>query len=52
MDVEKLKLLITNLEVTLNELKLEVYGDNIGEEYLTRDFSSPEIDYDEIFDDE
>lgn len=52
MDVEKLKLLITNLEVLLNELKLEVYDNSIGEEYLIGDFSSPEIDYDEIFDEE
>ena len=52
MDIERLKLLITNLEVVLNELKSEIYGDSIGEEYLMGDFSSPEIDYDEIFDEE
>jgi hypothetical protein len=52
MDIERLKLLINNLEVVLNQLKIEIYGDDIGEEQEVKGFSSPDLDYDEIFDDE
>jgi len=58
MNIERLKLLVDNLEVVLNQLKSEIYGnsegisDDIGEEYLMKGFSSPDFDYDEIFDEE
>jgi hypothetical protein len=46
MDKEKLKLIIRNIELLMDSLKSEVYSDELNpQEY----FSSPELDYDEIF---
>ena len=51
MKEEKLKKLIYDLENILIELKSEIYSDTEIYE-LEETFSSSDIDYDEIFDDE
>lgn len=52
MDIEKLKILVINMEVLLDEIKKELNGNQ--EEYKNNynpgDFSSPIHDYDEVFD--
>jgi hypothetical protein len=51
MDRERIKLIVENLEILLDQLKEEIYSD--GEEtYHIESFSSPDIDYDEIFDED
>jgi hypothetical protein len=50
MEKEKLKLLISNLEMLLDELKSEVYSD--ADVYKYEEISPYATDYDEIFDDD
>jgi hypothetical protein len=50
MDLEKVKLIIRNMELLLDNLKSEVYKNEI--KHLKMDVSPPLItDYDEIFED-
>jgi hypothetical protein len=46
MDKEKIKLIIRNIEFLMDSLKSEVYSDESKQQEY---FSSPELDYDEIF---
>ncbi len=56
MDKEKLKLIVKNLKLLVDSLESEVYSDVdsyrnrvMGDPYA---FSSPPVDYDEVFDDD
>jgi len=54
MDKEKLKLIIRNLELLIDSLKVEIYSDvsaySISAE--SKLIQKPALDYDEIFDDD
>ena len=50
MKKEKLKLLISNLELLLDELKSEVYSD--VDAYQYEEITPYIADYDEVFDDD
>ena len=54
MDKEKLKLIIRNLELLIDSLKVEIYSDvsaySISAE--SKLIQKPVLDYDEIFDDD
>jgi hypothetical protein len=53
MDRDKLKLLIRNLELIIDALKVEIYSDiSTSKETTEPKTLSPIEDYDEIFDDE
>jgi hypothetical protein len=47
MDKEKLKLIISNLEILLVELREEVYSDTDDQKY--KEIASYVADYDEVF---
>lgn len=47
MDVERVKLIIRNMELLLDSLKAEVYTDM--PQYKYDDIKLEEIDYDEVF---
>jgi hypothetical protein len=49
MDKEKLKLIVRNLELLVDSLKVEIYSD--AESYKYDDIKPMELDYDEIFED-
>ena len=51
MDKEKLKLLIRNLEIVVDNIKAEVYSDTTAytNPVITK---RPLLDYDEVFDDD
>ena len=49
MDKDKLKLLVRNLELLVDSLKVEVYSDVSSYKY--DDIRPKELDYDEIFED-
>ena len=50
MDKEKLKLIVRNLELLVDSLKVEIYSD--VDAYKNSDaFQSP-VDYDELYDDD
>ena len=52
MDKEKLKLIIRNLELLVDSLKVEVYSDVSAYEYTETEVKTQQIlDYDEIFED-
>jgi hypothetical protein len=46
MDKEKIKLIIRNIELLMDSLKSEVYSEESNQQEY---FSSPELDYDEVF---
>lgn len=48
MDTEKVKLIIRNMELLLDNLKAEIYSDSP----VTVRNQSPILDYDEIYDDD
>jgi len=51
MDKEKLKLLIRNLEIVVDNIKAEVYSDTAA--YMDPDVGKRSLlDYDEIFEDD
>lgn len=50
MDVEKLKLLVNDLENTLSILKEELYSSE--DDYQIENISLLELDYDEVFDED
>lgn len=49
MDKEKLKLIVRNLELLVDALKVEIYSDMSAYKY--DDIRPRELDYDEIFED-
>ena len=49
MDRDKLKMIIRNMELTLDALKAEVYSD--VQAYKFDDIKPRELDYDEVFED-
>lgn len=49
MDKEKLKLIVRNLELLVDSLKVEIYSDVSAYKY--DDIKPKELDYDEIFED-
>lgn len=50
MDKEKLKIIIKNLELWMNELKSEIYSET--DAYIRKDSERTYLDYDEIFEDD
>jgi len=50
MDKEKLKIIIRNLELWVNELKSEIYSET--DAYTRKDSERTYLDYDEIFEDD
>ena len=50
MNKAKLKVLVRALKEIVDELESEVYSD--PEAYTENDFSSPELTYDEVFEDD
>ena len=51
MDRDKLKLIIRNLKLLVDSLESEVYSD-VSAYQNSKAFSSPEPDYDELYDDD
>ncbi len=52
MDKEKLKLIVRNLELLVDNLKAEVYSDTSAYSYTEPEVRKrPMLDYDEIFED-
>ena len=49
MDKEKVKLIVRNLELLVDSLKVEIYSDVSS--YQFDDIKPREVDYDEIFED-
>jgi hypothetical protein len=53
MDKDKLKLIVRNLELLVDSLKVEVYSDTSAYSYTEQDTRKrPILDYDEIFEDD
>ena len=50
MDKEKLKLIVRNMELLVDNLKAEIYSDVSS--YKFDDIKPRELDYDEIFEDD
>ena len=50
MNKAKLKVLVRALKEIVDELESEVYSN--PEAYTNSDFSTPELDYDEVFEDD
>jgi hypothetical protein len=50
MDKDKLKLIVRNLELLVDSLKVELYSD--VKSYKFDDIRIKELDYDEIFEDD
>ena len=50
MNKAKLKVLVRALKEIVDELESEVYSD--PEAYTDKDFSSPDVSYDEVFEDD
>jgi hypothetical protein len=50
MDKEKVKLIVRNLELLVDSLKVEIYSDVSS--YRFDDITPREVDYDEIFEDD
>ena len=50
MDKEKVKLIVRNLELLVDSLKVEMYSDVSS--YRYDDIKPRELDYDEIFEDD
>ena len=48
---EKLKLIVRNLELLVDALKVEVYSDVDAYKH-SKAFDSPDTDYDELYDDD
>lgn len=49
MDIEKLKLIVRNIELLVDSLKAEIYSNTSSYKY--DDIKPMELDYDEIFED-
>lgn len=50
MDKERLKLIVRNLELLVDNLKAEIYSD--VDAYKINDVSPRPLDYDEVFEDD
>tara|TARA_B100000700_G_scaffold302098_1_gene372086 strand:- start:417 stop:587 length:171 start_codon:yes stop_codon:yes gene_type:complete len=51
MEKDKLKLIVRNLELLVDALKVEVYSD-VNAYKNSKAFDSPSTDYDELYDDD
>ena len=51
MERDKLKLIVRNMELLLDALKVEVYSD-VDAYRNSKAFESPPTDYDELYDDD
>jgi hypothetical protein len=51
MDTEKIKLIIRNMELLIDSLKVEMYSDMSSHNQL-ENMQQPFVDYDEIYEDD